>query len=94
MHNVGLSSAQARLCDPWTSGDLRWNAAGWSQHQLHQQPILRLHHHPTRWKVTADIFTFIYNTRSYAEKHDSAATTTFTSLLGGGACGNWSFLRK
>lgn len=42
---------QPRLCHSRTSGDLGWNATGWSQHQFHQQPILWLHHHKAGWKV-------------------------------------------
>lgn len=61
----GLFPAQARLCDPWTSGDLGWNAAGGSQHQLHQQPVLWLHHHQTGWKVTANVFIFMCTVKGF-----------------------------
>lgn len=44
-------SAQPRLCHPRTSCYFGRNTAGRSQHQFHQQPVLRLHNHQAGWKV-------------------------------------------
>lgn len=65
---VFFSPVQPRLCHSRTSSDFGWNTSGRSQHQFHQQPVLRLHNHSPGWKVRS-LFFILTHTRARTLTH-------------------------